>query len=86
MKNDVQSTAIFSAGMKLLRDNLGAIETEIFISIINSSFFDYTAWREDLWENLSPRELYERASKTEEEYTVPAGVTVIKDVYDLQKS
>ena len=77
MKNDIQATAIYSAGMKLLRDNLGAIETEIFISIICSSEFNYTEWRENLWEDLTPQELFERAAKTEEEYEVPAGVTVI---------
>ena len=77
MNNDVQTTAIYSAGMKLLRDNLGAIETEIFISIISSSEFNYTEWRENLWEGLTPQELFERAAKTEEEYAVPVGVDVI---------
>ena len=74
---DIQSTAIYSAGMKLLRDNLGAIETEIFISIVNSGEFDYTKWREDLWEGLTAQGLFERAAKTEEGYVVPSGVEVI---------
>ena len=77
MNNDVQATAIYSAGMKLLRDNIGAIETEIFISIISSGEFDYTEWCENLWEGLTPQELFERAAKTDEEYAVPVGVDVI---------
>ena len=46
--NDMHSNAIYSVGIKLLRDNLGSIDTEIFISIINSVEFYYTKWRENL--------------------------------------
>ena len=74
---DTQTAAIMSAGMKLLRENLGAVETEIFISIINTNEFDYTTWRENLWENLTPQELFESASETAQSYTVPKGVKVI---------
>ena len=37
MYSDVQTAAIISAGMKLLRENLGAIESEIFISKISAN-------------------------------------------------
>lgn len=77
MERDVQTAAIISAGMKLLRDNLGAIETEIFITSISSNEFDYTKWRENLWENLTARELFECAAKTEEKYGVPKGIEII---------
>ena len=77
MNRDVQTTAILSAGMKLLRDNLGAIETEIFISSISSHEFDYTKWRENLWEGLTPSELFGRATKAEEKYDVPKGIEII---------
>jgi hypothetical protein len=73
MYRDMQTAAIISAGMKLLRDNLGAIETEIFISKISSNEFDYTKWRENLWEDLTPRELFESAAKAEEKYNIPKG-------------
>jgi hypothetical protein len=79
MYNDVQTNAIISAGMKLLRENLGAIESEIFISKISSDEFDYTKWRENLWEDLTPRELFERASKTEENYNIPKGAVRIRN-------
>ena len=77
MYRDVQTIAILNAGMKLLLENLGAIETEIFISKICSNEFDYTKWRENLWENLTSQELFERAAKTEEKYGVPKGIEVI---------
>lgn len=73
----MQTTAIISAGMKLLRDNLGAIETEIFIAKISSNEFDYTKWRENLWEGLKPRELFELAAKAEEKYSLPKGIEII---------
>ena len=77
MNGDIQTSAIMSAGLRLLRQHLGVVETEIFISVISTSEFDYTEWRENLWENLSPRELFESASEVERNYTVPARVNVI---------
>ena len=77
MTSDVQTAAIVSAGMKLLRDNLGALETEIFITKIGSNDFDYTKWREHLWEGLTARELFDRAAKTAEEYAPPEGIDVL---------
>ena len=71
MYGDVQTDAIISAGMKLLRENLGTIETEIFITKINSNEFDYTKWRENLWEDLTPKELFDRAANAEERYGIP---------------
>ena len=77
MYTDVQTSAIMSAGMKLLRENLGIIEAEIFITIIGSNKFDYTKWRENLWEDLTPQALFEHAAKTEEKYGIPEGIEVI---------
>ena len=77
MYNDVQTTAIISAGMKLLRENLGTIESENFISKISANELDYTKWRENLWEDLTPRELFERAAETEKNYDIPKGVVRI---------
>ncbi len=74
MTSNPQTDAIMSAGMKLLCDNLGAIETEIFISEIGRGDFDYTKWRENLWENLSPEELLDRISEVDESYDVPDGI------------
>ena len=77
MYSDVQTAAIISAGMKFLRENLGTIESEIFISKINANEFDYTKWRENLWDDLTPQELFDRAAKTEERYNIPKGVVRI---------
>jgi hypothetical protein len=77
MYSDVQTSAIISAGMKLLRENLGVLESEIFLATIGGNTFDYTKWRENLWEDLSPAELFERAAKAEDKYGVPESVNIL---------
>ena len=67
---DSQTAAIVSAGMRLLRENLGVVESEIFITEVANNDFDYTKWRENLWEDLTAEELFGRARKTSEKYGV----------------
>ena len=78
MYSDVQTSAIMNAGMRILRENLGVIESEIFITNIGNNKFDYTKWRENLWEDLTTAELFERAAITEKKYEIPKGVEVIR--------
>ena len=75
MYGNAQTSAIISAGIKLLRENLGVIESEIFITAIGRNSFDYTKWRENLWKNLTARELFEQAAS--ENYIAPEGVQII---------
>ena len=77
MYSNVQTSAIMNAGMRILRENLGVIESEIFITNIGNNKFDYTKWRENLWEDLTPETLFERAAKTEETYNIPKGIEII---------
>jgi len=77
MYSDAKTSAIMSTGMKLLRENLGVIATEIFITTISSNNFDYTKWRENLWEDLTLRELLEHAAEVEGKYGVPDGVQIV---------
>jgi len=77
MTENIQTSAIMSAGMRVLRETLGVIEAEIFLTNISGNKTDYTKWRENLWEDLTLRELLERAAKAEEKYGVPDGVQII---------
>ena len=65
MSSSLQSAAIMTAGMKLLRENLGLIETEIFILNIKQERFDYTEWRQNLYEDISLSELLTKAAEYE---------------------
>jgi hypothetical protein len=68
MTYDLQTEAILGAGMKLLREHLGIIETEIFIGVINRRGRDYTAERENLYEDMTLEELMEHASDVTKEF------------------
>lgn len=49
---DVNTIEVIERGMKCLSDNLGADETEVFISTILRERFDYTKWRESLIDSI----------------------------------
>ena len=48
-------------GMNVLIEKLGKVDAERFISLIIREPFDYTKWQEDLFEDLTIRELSEKA-------------------------
>ena len=54
-------TEIKIKGMNILTKNMGLIETERFISLIQRDKFDYTKWRKNLFEGLSGEEISEKA-------------------------
>ncbi|MDR0685386.1 MAG: hypothetical protein LBF83_09705 [Spirochaetaceae bacterium] len=51
-------------GMQVLVNNLGKVEAEKFISLINREPFDYTEWQKDLFNNMSVKELSSLAMKS----------------------
>ncbi len=54
-------TVLRNEGMKILSQKLGMVEAERFITLIIREPFDYTKWREDLFEDMSVRELSNQA-------------------------
>lgn len=48
-------------GFNALINKLDIVEVERFVAILNRERFDYTEWRENLWEDISVEELSERA-------------------------
>jgi len=68
MINNMQNSAIMTAGMKVLRETLGIIEAEIFIANIKQECFDYTEWRHNnLFENMTLEELVDKAAAFEQQ-------------------
>ncbi len=49
------------SGFEILSKNLGMVETERFIALIQREKFDYTKWRENLFDGLSGEEISKRA-------------------------
>ena len=52
-----------SEGMNVLINSLGRVEAERFISLIIREPFDYTEWQRDLFNDMSVKELSNRAMK-----------------------
>lgn len=50
---DINTIEVIERGMKCLSDNLGADETEVFISTILRERFDYTEWRKSLVDSIN---------------------------------
>ncbi len=56
-------TEIKVKGFEILSKYIGLIETERFIALIQSEKFDYTKWRENLFNGLSGEEISKLAMK-----------------------
>ena len=54
-------TVLRNKGMRILISNLGNVEAERFIMLINREPFDYTEWQQNLFDGISVRELSKMA-------------------------
>jgi hypothetical protein len=59
MKTD---TLIRNEGMEILAKNLGLVEAERFIMLIQKESFDYTKWQENLFENMTVEEISKKTA------------------------
>jgi len=57
----ITDSEIKMSGFEILNHNLGMVETERFIALIQRERFDYTKWRENLFNGLSGKEISKRA-------------------------
>ena len=56
-------TEIRLKGIQVLTDQLGDIEAERFVALIQREPFDYTKWRQGLDEDISLEEISKKAMK-----------------------
>jgi len=54
--------ALRIAGMKLLIEELGAINAERFINCLKNDSFNYTEWQQDLWKGKTIEEIHQSAA------------------------
>lgn len=59
-------TEIRLKGIQVLTDQLGDVEAERFVALIQREPFDYTKWRHGLDENLSIGEISKKAMNLRE--------------------
>lgn len=55
-------TLIRNEGTQVLMENLGLVEAERFIMLIQKELFDYTRWQETLFEGMSIEEISQKAT------------------------
>lgn len=60
MKSDNQ---VKHEGFQILFKNMDIVDAERFIALINRDRFDYTKWRENLFENMTVDEIIENGRK-----------------------
>ena len=56
-------TEIKVKGMKALSNGLGLVEAERFVSLIQRDRFDYTKWRQDLFQGMSGDQISKLATE-----------------------
>ena len=52
---------ILNKGMALLIEQMGIVNAEKFITLINQEKFDYTKWRKDLFKDMTIQEISREA-------------------------
>lgn len=68
---------LMSRGMQCLRDNLGDIESERFITIILREKFDYTKWQQNMYQNQTVEEIVNNAAAFEAEHPFKGKTTMV---------
>lgn len=58
-------TELKHSGLRLLSEKLGLVEAERFVTLILREPFDYTKWRQDIFEDITLEELHTRATQAE---------------------
>lgn len=64
----ITDTEIRLKGMQVLTEQLGDIEAERFIALIQREPFDYTKWRQNLEKDLSIEQISKKATELRDKY------------------
>lgn len=65
------NTEIKIKGLQILTKSLGLVEAERFVALIQQEPFDYTKWRDGLFENLSIEEISHKAMELRKKKAEP---------------
>jgi hypothetical protein len=57
----MNDTLLYRTGMDVLVEQLGQVDAERFIGLVNKEPFDYTKWRQNLFEGMTGREISAKA-------------------------
>ncbi|MBK7054251.1 MAG: hypothetical protein IPH52_04235 [Leptospiraceae bacterium] len=74
----ITDTEIKSQGMKLLVKNLGIVEAERFVALIQREPFDYTEWKQNHWKDKTVKEIHKEATDFRKQKRATAKKKVVK--------
>ena len=67
----ITDTEIKAKGIKILAQYLGDVEAERFIALIQREPFDYTKWRQEMFDDLTIEEISHKAMSLRHKSTEP---------------
>ncbi len=67
----ITDTEIKAKGVQLLAQHLGDVEAERFIALIQREPFDYTKWRQEMFDDLTIEEISHKAMSLRNKSTEP---------------
>lgn len=59
----MNDTLLLDTGINILVERLGLVEAERFVYLMNREHFDYTQWRQNIFEGMSGMEISSKAMK-----------------------
>ena len=62
------TTELMNKGMECLKNNLGVVDAEMFISLIIKEKFDYTRWQREYFDKMETGTFPEEALKYAKEH------------------
>lgn len=74
----ITDTEIKSQGMKLLVKNLGIVEAERFVALIQREPFNYTEWKQNHWKDKTVKEIHKEAADFRKRKRATAKKKVVK--------
>ena len=75
----MNDTVLLDKGMDILIERLGLVEAERFIFLVNKEPFDYTKWRQGLFEGMTGREISAKAMELREKELKQKKLAVVSD-------
>ncbi len=67
------NTEIKVKGLQILTKSLGLVEAERFVALIQQEPFDYTKWRDGLFEDLTVEDISKKAMELRKQKAEPNG-------------
>lgn len=74
MQTSMTDSEIRSKGAAALVDCLGSVEAERFITLLLREPFDYTQWRDSLFEDMDLETISSEAARLREQSGLPDGL------------